>query len=357
MNGENFNSNNDQNQRDEWRKIAQQIASHTTTDGHGENVYLGRELPEEMQGQVEAAGFEHEPEAPRGSSEDSIIDRETYPQKEGESNEEYESRINEMQTKTDEFVRSYEKETAEQERKNLLLEQERETYLNQIRYGILDVNDNEQIEKYNSFNKNKDLKDRIFIAAARGTQYLNDKKKVKEYIEFFNLAEADPVKLLRVFNYDAGADTDYSTSKSRNELYLRLQDDNELGKNGTGIARYNCIDYLTESNKEWYENCKEAIKKELDLFMQKLLELCGGDKKTVWFDEDRTLNEGHGKFTQVDVFGVDEYDSYYFNENGPIIKEKVNESILDIVSPEKIREELSKKGIKFKKDPHMFSHI
>ena len=107
MGGENINNSgeNTSDERAEWQslghKIAEQIASHTTTDVNNETLYVGRELSEKARGKVEEAGFEKSAEQPRGTSRDGTIAGDVYPKQPGESNWELRKRMQEMQRKTD----------------------------------------------------------------------------------------------------------------------------------------------------------------------------------------------------------------------------------------------------------------
>ena len=111
MGGETINNNgeNASNEHTDWQslghKIAEQIASHTTTDKNGEPVYLGRELPEEMQTKVEESGFVNPPEAPRGNKIDGReMSWDVYPRHEEESYTEYTNRLSTMNEKTREII-------------------------------------------------------------------------------------------------------------------------------------------------------------------------------------------------------------------------------------------------------------
>ncbi len=85
----------------EWQAIAEQMASHSTTNDKGETVYLGQDLPEDQQAKVIERGFDNLAEEPRGATDDSTISEETYPQLDGESQEDYERRLAELQGLTD----------------------------------------------------------------------------------------------------------------------------------------------------------------------------------------------------------------------------------------------------------------
>ncbi len=105
MSGESINEDNGVvgSEHTEWQnlghKIAEQIASHTTTDKNGEPVYLGREIPEEMQTKIDGAGFYDDGEFPRGTTKDGIISSRVYP-----NNEEHPNRQKELQDKTDRLI-------------------------------------------------------------------------------------------------------------------------------------------------------------------------------------------------------------------------------------------------------------
>lgn len=111
MNTENFNANNEPREssdREEMQslghKIAEQIASHTTTDKNGETVYIGRELPKKVQGKVEESGFENPGEQPRGTSKDGVIDDEVYPKGANEFDWELRRRRNMLRSKTNSAI-------------------------------------------------------------------------------------------------------------------------------------------------------------------------------------------------------------------------------------------------------------
>lgn len=110
MGGENINNNgeNTSDERAEWQslghKIAEQIASHTTTDKNGVPVYLGKELPEEMQTKVEKAGFRKQGEKPRGTDRDGVIDNTVYPKKPNESIWDLRERRSMLQYETDQAI-------------------------------------------------------------------------------------------------------------------------------------------------------------------------------------------------------------------------------------------------------------
>ena len=56
----------------QWEDLADQIASHSTVDGKGDTVYLGREVDESERAKVEESGFEKPAESPRGSGADRV---------------------------------------------------------------------------------------------------------------------------------------------------------------------------------------------------------------------------------------------------------------------------------------------
>ena len=80
----------------QWEDLADQMASHSTVDGKGDTVYLGREVDESERAKVEESGFEKPAESPRGTSYDRVIDEDVYPQLEGESDDDYRARIYNM---------------------------------------------------------------------------------------------------------------------------------------------------------------------------------------------------------------------------------------------------------------------
>ncbi|MBP5648139.1 hypothetical protein J6X04_02530, partial [Candidatus Saccharibacteria bacterium] len=80
----------------QWEDLANQIASHSTVDRKDDTVYLGREVDESERAKVEESGFEKPAESPRGSGADRVIDRDVYPQLEGESDNDYDARIYNM---------------------------------------------------------------------------------------------------------------------------------------------------------------------------------------------------------------------------------------------------------------------
>ncbi len=239
----------------------------------------------------------------------------------------------------------YDKEKNEQERSSYSYEQECEDYLKIIEDGELDIKNEEQAERFNGLKGDKNLRDRVFLAAAKGTINLHNKKKMKEYIDYFGLAKEDPIKLMRVFNRETYAGTD-STSMSRYNFYKRLQDDNEIRKSGFGIT-YDCVDYLLESDAEWHDNCKKEINKELELFVEKIKKLCNGEKKTIWLSEAKVRRDENERMVDVDVFEIDDYESNYPKERTEIWEE-INESILDIVSSNAIKKKLAQNDIKLR---------
>ena len=85
---------------EQWEDLAEQIASHSTVDSKGETVYLGRGVDEAERAKVEESGFEKPGEAPRGSSYDRHISYEVYPQQEGESDVDYETRLKTMKAES-----------------------------------------------------------------------------------------------------------------------------------------------------------------------------------------------------------------------------------------------------------------
>ena len=119
MGGENINNSgeNTGDERAEWQslghKIAEQIASHTTTDKNGEPVYLGREMPEEMRAKVEETGFVKPAEEPHGTAIDGEISTDSYPRLNNESKPEYKERIEDIRNKTkDSIQEKFEKRAA-----------------------------------------------------------------------------------------------------------------------------------------------------------------------------------------------------------------------------------------------------
>lgn len=110
MGGENTNNSgeNTSDERAEWQslghKIAEQIASHTTTDKNGDPVYIGKELPEEMQAKVEKVGFRKQGEKPRGTDKDGLIDNAVYPKRPDESIWDLRDRRSTLQHKTDRAI-------------------------------------------------------------------------------------------------------------------------------------------------------------------------------------------------------------------------------------------------------------
>ena len=84
----------------QWGDLADQIASHSTVDGNGNTVYLGREVNESERAKVEESGFDKPAEPVRGSDEDRDISEDVYPQLEGESDYDYRARIRNMEAET-----------------------------------------------------------------------------------------------------------------------------------------------------------------------------------------------------------------------------------------------------------------
>ncbi len=84
----------------QWEDLANQIASHSTVDGKGDTVYLGREVDESERAKVEESGFEKPEELARGSTFDRDISEDVYPQLEGESDYDYQARIRNMKAET-----------------------------------------------------------------------------------------------------------------------------------------------------------------------------------------------------------------------------------------------------------------
>ena len=84
----------------QWEDLANQIASHSTVDGNGDTVYLGREVDESERAKVEESGFAKPGESPRGTTYDSngAITEDVYPRLEGESDSDYELRLKTMRT-------------------------------------------------------------------------------------------------------------------------------------------------------------------------------------------------------------------------------------------------------------------
>ena len=80
----------------QWGDLAEQIASHSTVDGGGDTVYLGRDVDESERAKVEESGFDNPGESPRGSYWDREISEEVYPQLEGESDYDYQARLDSM---------------------------------------------------------------------------------------------------------------------------------------------------------------------------------------------------------------------------------------------------------------------
>ena len=84
----------------QWENLANQMASHSTVDGKGNTVYLGREVGESERAKVEESGFEKPAEPVRGSERDRDISEDVYPQLEGESDYDYRARINNMRAES-----------------------------------------------------------------------------------------------------------------------------------------------------------------------------------------------------------------------------------------------------------------
>ncbi len=111
MENETFNANYTPDEEDGrksmqslGRKIAEQIASHSTTDRNNDIVYLGKELPEEMRTRVQEGDSAEKKEEPRGSDLDGFIDRKTYPRHVEEPSNEYRERIDRMQNVTNGII-------------------------------------------------------------------------------------------------------------------------------------------------------------------------------------------------------------------------------------------------------------
>ena len=85
----------------QWKDLAEQIASHSTVDGKGDTVYLGREVHESERAKVEESGFEKPAEPARGCFFDRGISRDVYPQLEGESDDDYLARIRSIRAETE----------------------------------------------------------------------------------------------------------------------------------------------------------------------------------------------------------------------------------------------------------------
>ena len=85
----------------QWGDLAEQIASHSTVDGGGDTVYLGRDVDESERAKVEESGFDNPGESPRGSYWDREISEEVYPQLEGESDYDYQARLDSMRAEVD----------------------------------------------------------------------------------------------------------------------------------------------------------------------------------------------------------------------------------------------------------------
>ena len=95
---ESLNNGGESSSAEQWKDLAEQMASHSTVDGSGNTVYLGREVDESERAKVEESGFEKPGESPRGTTWDrnSAITEDVYPQLEGESDYDYELRLNNM---------------------------------------------------------------------------------------------------------------------------------------------------------------------------------------------------------------------------------------------------------------------
>ena len=89
----NHNNEGTPPQAEQWEEIAEQIASHSTVDSKGNVAYLGRDVHPSERAKVEEHGFEKPGEPPRGSDNDYIISRDTYPQQPGESDDDYADRL------------------------------------------------------------------------------------------------------------------------------------------------------------------------------------------------------------------------------------------------------------------------